>query len=66
MSLIARGVPIAHVHGGEHIKDAFDNVIRHSIINMMHLHFGAGEGYRKKVIHLGEHPKMCTILRVKI
>lgn len=49
-------IPIAHLHGGETSEGAFDEVIRHAITKMSHLHFVAAEEYRDRVIQLGEHP----------
>lgn len=54
---IAR-IPIAHIHGGETTEGAFDEVFRHSITKMSHLHFTAVEEYRRRVIQLGECPEM--------
>ena len=50
-------VPIAHIHGGELTEGAIDDVFRHSISKMSHIHFTATEIYRKRVIQLGENPK---------
>ena len=55
-AMIAR-IPIAHLHGGETTQGAFDEAIRHSITKMSHLHFVAAEGYRERVIQLGEEPE---------
>ena len=55
-ALIER-IPIAHIHGGEVTEGAYDDAIRHSITKMSHLHFTATEGYRKRVIQLGEQPE---------
>lgn len=49
-------IPIAHVAGGEVTTGAFDDVIRHCITKMSHLHFVSCEAYRKRVIQLGESP----------
>lgn len=49
-------IPIAHIHGGETTEGAFDEVFRHSITKMSHLHFTSTEEYRSRVIQLGEHP----------
>jgi len=54
-AMIAR-IPIAHLHGGEATEGLIDEPIRHSITKMSHLHFTAAEGYRKRVIQLGESP----------
>ncbi|HEY8035319.1 MAG TPA: UDP-N-acetylglucosamine 2-epimerase [Methylobacter sp.] len=50
-------IPIAHIHGGEITEGAVDDAIRHAITKMSHLHFTATEGYRQRVIQLGEHPQ---------
>lgn len=50
-------VPIAHIHGGEKTMGAMDDVMRHAITKMSHLHFTATQAYRKRVIQLGENPK---------
>jgi GDP/UDP-N,N'-diacetylbacillosamine 2-epimerase (hydrolysing) len=49
-------IPIAHIHGGETTQGAVDEAFRHSITKMSHLHFTSTEGYRKRVIQLGESP----------
>jgi len=54
-AMIAK-IPIAHLHGGETTEGAFDELIRHSITKMSHLHFTATEEYRNRVIQLGENP----------
>lgn len=50
-------IPIAHCHGGESTEGAIDEVLRHSITKMSHLHFTATDEYRNRVIQLGEHPE---------
>ena len=50
------GIPVAHIHGGEITRGAFDDAIRHSITKMSHLHFTTAAVYRKRVIQMGEHP----------
>jgi len=49
-------IPIAHIHGGEMTQGAVDDVIRHAISKMSHLHFTATKAYQSRVIQLGEHP----------
>jgi GDP/UDP-N,N'-diacetylbacillosamine 2-epimerase (hydrolysing) len=48
---------IAHISGGELTLGAIDDAIRHAITKMSHLHFVATEGYRKRVIQMGEAPE---------
>ncbi|WP_282142865.1 UDP-N-acetylglucosamine 2-epimerase [Cellulophaga baltica] len=51
-----KGLPIAHIHGGETTEGAYDEGIRHAITKMSYLHFTSAEPYRKRVIQLGETP----------
>lgn len=50
-------IPIAHIHGGELSLGAIDDVFRHSITKMSHLHFASTEPYRRRIIQMGEHPE---------
>lgn len=54
-SLIPFNIPLAHIHGGETTKGAFDDCFRHSITQMSNLHFTATEKYKKRVIDLKGH-----------
>lgn len=49
-------IPIAHIHGGELTRGAYDDCMRHSITKMSYLHFTSTLEYRKRVIQLGESP----------
>ena len=55
-------IPVAHIHGGESTEGAMDEQFRHAITKMSHIHFTASEGYRKRVIQMGELPEnvFCT------
>lgn len=55
---LAFNIPVAHLHGGEKTEGAFDELIRHAITKMSHLHFVASEDYRNRVIQMGEQPDM--------
>ena len=50
-------IPITHIHGGEETVGAIDNVIRHSITKMSHIHFTSTIDYKKRVVQMGENPK---------
>ena len=52
-----KGIPIAHIHGGETTIGAIDEAFRHSITKMSHLHFTSCEPYRQRVMQLGENPE---------
>lgn len=49
-------IPIAHISGGEVTAGALDELYRHAITKMSHLHFPGCEAYRKRIIQMGEEP----------
>lgn len=51
------GLPIAHIAGGDTTEGAFDEVIRHSISKMAHIHFVTNELSARRVRQLGENPQ---------
>jgi len=51
-----RGIPIAHIHGGERTDGSLDDGYRHCITKLSHLHFVAHLEYAMRVMQLGEHP----------
>ena len=51
-------IPIAHLHGGEETSGAIDDVMRHSITKMSHIHFTSTQEYKSRVIQMGENPKL--------
>lgn len=55
------GVPIAHIHGGELSFGAIDEVCRHAITKMAHLHFAATEEYGRRIRQMGEEPWRVTV-----
>jgi GDP/UDP-N,N'-diacetylbacillosamine 2-epimerase (hydrolysing) len=56
-SAMIYGIPIAHISGGEITEGVIDDVVRHCITKMSHLHFPGCEEYRKRIIQLGEAPE---------
>jgi len=55
-------VPIVHLYGGEETEGAFDNVFRHAISKMSHLHFVANEVYARRLVAMGENPEAVHIV----
>jgi UDP-hydrolysing UDP-N-acetyl-D-glucosamine 2-epimerase len=51
-------IPIVHIHGGETTLGANDEAFRHAITKMSHLHFTSTDIYRRRVIQLGESPRL--------
>jgi len=54
-------VPIAHLGGGEITEGAIDDVLRHSLSKVSHLHFASTEVYARRIIQLGEEPWRVTV-----
>lgn len=50
-------LPVAHIHGGESTEGLIDELMRHSITKMSHLHFAATERYKRRIIQMGENPQ---------
>ena len=53
-------IPVVHFHGGE-ISSNFDDMTRHAISKLSHLHLCATEKSAERIIRMGENP-----LRVKV
>lgn len=49
-------IPVAHIHGGESTEGAIDELLRHSITKMSHLHFASTELYAQRIMQMGESP----------
>ncbi|MCM8761206.1 MAG: UDP-N-acetylglucosamine 2-epimerase [Candidatus Omnitrophica bacterium] len=49
-------IPIAHIHGGESTEGLIDELIRHAITKMSHVHFASNRQYRSRIIQMGENP----------
>ncbi len=49
-------IPVAHLYGGEITRGAVDELFRHAITKMSHVHFTSTEEYRARVIRMGEDP----------
>jgi GDP/UDP-N,N'-diacetylbacillosamine 2-epimerase (hydrolysing) len=56
IAAMIKGIPIAHISGGETTEGAYDEAIRHSLTKMSYIHFTATADYTKRVIQLGEDP----------
>jgi UDP-N-acetylglucosamine 2-epimerase (non-hydrolysing) len=54
-------IPVAHISGGESTEGAIDDVIRHAITKMSHLHFVSLQEYGRRVIQMGEQPWRVTV-----
>lgn len=50
-------IPVAHIHGGEITLGAIDELYRHAITKMSHLHFTSTLEYRNRIVQMGEDPE---------
>ncbi len=50
-------IPVAHIHGGERTEGAMDELFRHAITKMSHIHFTSTEIYKERVVQMGEQPE---------
>lgn len=53
-----RKIPIAHISGGEITEGSLDDCFRHAITKLSSIHFVARDEYKKRVLQLGESPKL--------
>jgi UDP-hydrolysing UDP-N-acetyl-D-glucosamine 2-epimerase len=50
-------IPVAHIHGGESTEGVIDELFRHSITKLSHLHFAATQVYADRIRQMGEKPE---------
>src|SRR3989344_5727808 len=74
MAAIYLGIPIAHIHGGEKTYTV-DEVARHAISKLSHLHFVSTKDSAKRLVKMGEQswrihvvgaPGLDTILQANL
>ena len=54
-------IPVAHIHGGETTEGAVDEVIRHAISKLSHLHFVAAAPFAVRLRQMGEESWRVTV-----
>lgn len=50
-------IPVAHIHGGETTEGAVDELIRHAVTKMSHIHFPATTLHAERIMQMGEDPR---------
>lgn len=55
-----RNILVAHIEGGE-LSGTVDDLIRHSVTKLSHLHFVANESAARRLVQLGEVPESIFI-----
>jgi len=49
-------IPVAHLHGGESTEGLIDELMRHAITKMSHIHFATTDLYAERIRRMGEEP----------
>lgn len=61
LAAVPRGQPICHLHGGEETEGAMDNVLRHMLTKISHLHCCATELAASRIRQMGEAPERVIV-----
>jgi UDP-N-acetylglucosamine 2-epimerase (hydrolysing) len=56
-----RNILVAHVEGGE-VSGTVDEIIRHAVTKMSHIHFVANDRASRRLLQLGERPETIYII----
>lgn len=51
-----KGIPVAHIHGGDLTEGALDELHRHAITKLSSLHFPTSQASAKRILRMGESP----------
>ena len=54
-------IPVAHIHGGD-ISSTVDEIVRHAITKLAHIHFSATEKSAERIIKMGEDPSNVFVV----
>lgn len=57
LAAVAHRIPVAHISGGEVTEGALDDVFRHSISKLSHLHFVGAAVSGERLLRMGELPE---------
>ncbi|MBN2383771.1 UDP-N-acetylglucosamine 2-epimerase (hydrolyzing) [bacterium] len=55
-------LPLVHLYGGDETEGAIDNVLRHAITKMSHLHLVAHQVFAERIIQMGEDPNAVHVI----
>ena len=61
LAAVPRGLPICHLHGGEETEGAMDNVLRHMLTKLSHLHCCSTELAASRIRQMGEDPEHVIV-----
>lgn len=54
-------IPVGHIHGGELTLGAIDELFRHSMTKLSHLHFASAEVHARRIRQMGEEDWRVTV-----
>ena len=57
LSAVPFNIMIAHIHGGEVSEGAIDDVYRHAITKISHIHFCSTKLSKRRIVQMGENPE---------
>ena len=55
------GIPVVHLHGGE-VTATVDEIVRHAITKLSHIHLPATKESAERIIRMGEDPKHVFVV----
>ena len=61
LAAVPRGLPMCHLHGGEETEGAMDNVLRHMLTKISHLHCCSTELAASRIRQMGESPEHVIV-----
>ena len=56
IAAIPLNIAVAHISGGEVTEGAMDDIIRHLLTKLSHIHFPAHSSYGDRIVQMGEEP----------
>lgn len=56
VAAIPFNIPVAHLYGGKISEGAIDELTRHALTKMSHLHFVTSQAHATRVLQMGEEP----------
>ncbi len=61
LAAVPFNIPLAHLHGGETTYGAIDELFRHSLTKLSHLHFPATPEFARRLYLMGEEPWRVSV-----
>ncbi len=62
LAAVTTGRLLAHIHGGDVAPGDFDDLLRHAITKLAHLHLAATRDAARRIVRLGEDPRRVHVV----